>query len=77
MQLLKNFVKSKKISYSYLSKEMGYTTPFICAVLNGKRNRSQKFEKLFVFALTKFAKKDIKELDDLLERTDWISLKDD
>lgn len=73
MEGIKLYIKKHHISYSYLSKETGYSAVYFSVILNGHKTPSIQFLKLLIAALTKYAKKDMTELRLTLESTPWKS----
>lgn len=71
MQELRLYIKRKKISYVFLSEETGYSKTYLSRVFNGHRIPSLKFEKLLILALSKYARRDLNDLEKTLEGTRW------
>lgn len=74
IEKLNQFRKINKISMTYLSQEMGYTTVHIGRVLSGKSILTDKFERLLVLALLRYSFRSYKDLKDKLKDTIWESL---
>ena len=73
MEEIKKYIKKHKIPYTYLCHETGYSPVHMSVLINGKSRPTEKFLKLLIAALTKYAKRDIKELRATLEKTPWKS----
>ena len=58
MQSLLDFIKRKKIPYSYLVESTGYSRPHISSVLNELKPCTPQFFRLISLALKKFIDED-------------------
>lgn len=67
MEKIRDYIKRKKIPLQYFVEETGYTKPHISSVLNGKKNPSHAFLKLFTIALKKHISCDENTLKELKE----------
>lgn len=73
LQVLKKFLKEKKITYTALSKEMHYSTSHVIRVFNGEYSVQPKFMKSLLHSIQQILQKDVKQFYDLIRGNDWCS----
>lgn len=66
-----HYIKQKKIPYSYIKEETGFTTVYISLVLTGKNEPSERFMRLILHALHKRAHKQIEDFNALIGDSPW------
>lgn len=69
--IMKKFMKSKKITYPLLSKEMNYSTSHVARVFSGGSQATEKFMLDLFKAVRNLLQKDLKEFYETMRGTSW------
>ena len=71
MDAIRKYVKKHRISYGYIKEETGYSLVAISNAMTGRRPPSDKFMRLLVPALRKYASQSLLESEELLKDLPW------
>lgn len=75
LQIIRKFLKEKRIPLEHLSKEMNYSTSHVIKVFKGINAVHDKFLTLLFFSIEKILKKNINDFHELIKGEPWNTLK--
>jgi len=73
LEVLRKFLKDKKITYVSLSKEMNYSTSHVIRVFNGEYSVQPKFIALLLQAVQRILQRDLKQFYELIRGQEWTT----
>lgn len=71
--VLRKFLKEKKITYAYLSKEMNYSTSHVIRVFRGEYAIQRKFMCILLHAVQRILQRDLKKFYEIIRGQEWSS----
>lgn len=74
LNIIRTFMKSKKITFKAVSKEMDYSVSHVINVFRGLYGAHRKFVNSLLKALQRILEKDITEFYELMGEHSWPTL---